>query len=699
MNSRFLWQLARLLPITVAVIVGFTNNKPVFAQLTPDNTLGAESSIVTPQDLQILIEGGALRGDNLEALFHSFEEFNVNSGQQVFFANPASVLNIFTRVTGFNSSNINGVLGVNGAANLFLLNPNGITFGANADLQLNGSFFATTADGFGFDDFTFSASGEEAPPPLLTVSIPRFLDFRDNAGDINVNESYDLNVNQSQKLSLVGRHVNLNNSYLTASGGTIQIAGLSGNGTVNLGSDGFSLGSVDTEIFNSGSVKITNSGLFVYNFGAYDSGDVLIRTVETLDITDSTLDAGTFDVGDAGEVTIDVDGDVTISDTRIYSDVLSFATGKGGIVSITANSLTLDSFTFIGTNTSPSTFDSFDFGDNISQERSEDGQSFDAGDIELNIANSLRIIGGARLFLDSRGEGDAGSLTISGRDGQLPNVFIGNGGRISLNSRGTGSAGTITLEAENLTLDNGTITAETRIEGGNIGNINLNITDLLLLLNGSTISTSGRVLGEGGNINISARLIVASPEDNDIRADAEGNNAGNVNINTSGFIGIQERSQNTFLSDITANSEVEDGDGDISINNQQAIDPSQGLTELPEEVTDESTFIVGGVCSIGGGSEFVVRGRGGMPQIPGLVPRNTMINIDLVDEVLLPAPPPEAIKPHHRTDVTLINSQGEEIKPAMGAVLLPNGMVEFVDYSPAEVYRDMMNKLLSCYQS
>ena len=471
----------------------------------------------------------------------------------------------------------------------------------------------------------------------------------------------------------------------------MQIAGLSGEGRVNLGSDGFSLGFVDTETFNSGSITINSSGLFVYNSGAYDSGDVLIRTLETLDITDSTLDAGTFDVGDAGEVTIDVDGNVTISETRIYSDVLSFAVGKGGKVSITANSLTLDNFTFIGTNTSPSTSDSFDFVDNIPQERLEDGQSFDAGDIELNIANSLRIIGGTRLFLDSRGEGDAGNLIIGGRDGQLPDVFIGNGGRISLNSRGTGSAGTITLEAADLTLDDGTITAETRIEGGNIGNINLKITDLLLLLNGSTISTSGRVLGEGGNINISARLIVASPQDNDIHADAEGNDAGNVDITVDrdGFIfGIQEQNEDTPFSDVTATSEVEGADGTISISNQQAVSVSQGLVELPEEIADESTFIVGGICSIGGGSEFIVRGRGGVPYIPGLVTQNSVINIDLVDEVL-PAPPSEAIKPHHRTDVVIINSEGEEFKPAMGAVLLPDGMVEFVDYNPAEVYRDM----------
>ena len=60
-----------------------------------------------------------------------------------------------------------------------------------------------------------------------------------------------------------------------------------------------------------------------------------------------------------------------------------------------------------------------------------------------------------------------------------------------------------------------------------------------------------------------------------------------------------------------------------------------------------------------------------------------------LDEVLLPPPPPEAIKPNHRTDVTFLDSEGEEFKPAMGAVLLPNGMVEFVDYNPAEVFRDM----------
>ena len=94
------------------------------------------------------------------------------------------------------------------------------------------------------------------------------------------------------------------------------------------------------------------------------------------------------------------------------------------------------------------------------------------------------------------------------------------------------------------------------------------------------------------------------------------------------------------------------------------------------------------VENFGSQPKVVTTDRGGVPQIPGFIIRNDVVDLELVDEVL-PAPPPEAIKPHHRTDVTFLDSEGEEFIPAMGAVLLHNGMIEFVDYNPAEVYRDM----------
>ncbi len=79
------------------------------------------------------------RGDGSTSL-HGFSEFNVGESQRVYFANLNTNLNnieqIFTRVTGSNPSNILGTLGVDGAADLLLLNPNGVLFGENSSLDV-----------------------------------------------------------------------------------------------------------------------------------------------------------------------------------------------------------------------------------------------------------------------------------------------------------------------------------------------------------------------------------------------------------------------------------------------------------------------------------------------------------------------------------------------------------------------------------
>ena len=126
------------------------------AQITPDATLGAESSVVMPTNINgvpsDLIDGGAIRGSNL---FHSFREFNSGEGLGAYFTNPAGITNILSRVTGNDPSNILGRLGVlGGNANLFLINPNGIIFGPNASLDIGGSFVGSTASSINFADGT-----------------------------------------------------------------------------------------------------------------------------------------------------------------------------------------------------------------------------------------------------------------------------------------------------------------------------------------------------------------------------------------------------------------------------------------------------------------------------------------------------------------------------------------------------------------
>jgi filamentous hemagglutinin family protein len=184
----------------IGVITGRTD--PTLAQIVPDQTLGAEQSQVMPDvdvrgGLADRIDGGAIRGVNL---FHSFGEFNVGDLQRVYFANPEGIENILGRVTGSNRSDILGTLGVDGGANLFLINPNGIVFGPNAQLDIRGSFVAGTADRFRFPDGSeFRATNPNAPP-LVTVNIPIGLQYGSDAPAALVSEA-DLEVGQSLMLS------------------------------------------------------------------------------------------------------------------------------------------------------------------------------------------------------------------------------------------------------------------------------------------------------------------------------------------------------------------------------------------------------------------------------------------------------------------------------------------------------------------
>ncbi|MEH1797290.1 two-partner secretion domain-containing protein [Nostoc sp.] len=226
--------MLKTLPLMMSMLLcGLGRSIPVRAQLIPDKTLGSENSVIKPFDaLNDLIDGGAKRGVNL---FHSFQEFNVDAGRGVYFNNHG-IENIITRVTGGNASKIFGTLGAYDNANLFLINPNGILFGPNARLALDGSFVASTASGVIFNGFEFSAV-EPKEVPLLTANIPIGLRFRDNPGAIEVNNSR-LEVKQGVTLGLVGGNINIDGGGLiTPVGSQVELGGLTAAGVVGINKD------------------------------------------------------------------------------------------------------------------------------------------------------------------------------------------------------------------------------------------------------------------------------------------------------------------------------------------------------------------------------------------------------------------------------------------------------------------------------
>lgn len=338
--------------ITSCVSVFLITNQTLAQQsnIVPDNTLGVENSRLN-RDVLInginadTIDGGATRNSNL---FHSFSEFNINDGQTVYFINPVGIENILTRVTGGNQSNIFGTLGVNGAANLFLINPNGIVFGENASLDLQGSFVGTTASGLQFgEQGSFSATNSEIPGSLTVNPSALFFNQVEASGGIINNsqafaginpygfETTGLRVPNGKSLLLVGGEINLDGGNLTADEGNIELASVAAPGKVglNISGDTFSLNI--PEGIERGDIFLTNESAI--SVGGAGGGNLTFNA-RNIEISNSFLFAGigrnSFNPeAQAGDVNLNATGLVEIAnDSFIYNNVNSF--GNSGDINV-----------------------------------------------------------------------------------------------------------------------------------------------------------------------------------------------------------------------------------------------------------------------------------------------------------------------------------------------------------------------------
>ena len=345
------------------------------SSIIADDTLGAETSLVIENfnGLPIeLITGGAVRGQNL---FHSFEEFNVSEGRGAYFSSPADIQNILARVTGSNRSEILGTLGTfgNSTPNLFLINPNGIIFGANAKLDVGGSFVATTANAVRLGETGLFSASKPETSTLLAIN-PNAFFFNQLANQAKiVNRStattpvlgYSLNglpprdglhVPQGRSLLLLGGDVRLEGGVLQALGGRVELGGLSAPGTVKLNGNGEGLSLGFPEEVMLSDVSLTNRARVFASAGGDGSmainaqtvellgesmivaGDIFIQASQNLELNRSEID-GTKVSGDGGDITLRV-GNVLLM--RNYSNISTTskrygAGGDGGKITITAD--------------------------------------------------------------------------------------------------------------------------------------------------------------------------------------------------------------------------------------------------------------------------------------------------------------------------------------------------------------------------
>ena len=502
-----IWQICGLVGAIASL------NHPVLAQVVEDNTLGAENSQVI-RNVQIRgvdsdrIEGGARRGQNL---FHSFQQFSVQEGRGTYFLNPDGVRNIIGRITGGGRSDIFGRLGVIspdnatlGAANLFLINPNGIVFGANSSLDVAGSFVGTTANAIGFGNQGFFSATPTASVPLLSIN-PSALFFNQvNVGSITSRSRLGLSVPTGQTLALIGGAITLDGSNLSALGGKIELGAI-GSGSVDLDNSRFTLTIPDkTPLMD---VVINNGSRL--NVSAGEGGSL---TVNARDITvsgGSRLEAGIAEgqgivTSQAGNILLNATGRVSVAEqSHVDNGVSSGGFGVGGNIQINANSLLIND----GARLKVFTFGQGNTGNIVIN--ATDRVSFDG--FALNASGDEGDASGTISFVDTNARGQGGDIRISAHS-----VSVTNAASIGTFSSGQGNAGNIQINARGLVHFDGATPIPENLSGHDA-------TSNVI----SSVSGNAR----GGNLAISANSIEVTNGAELLNLTSGSNNAGRITLN------------------------------------------------------------------------------------------------------------------------------------------------------------------------
>jgi filamentous hemagglutinin family protein len=553
-------------------------SSPAIAQIIPDQTTRINSS----DSRNFTINGGDRAGSNL---FHSFQEFSVPTNGSAIFNNPSDIKNIFTRITGSNPSSIDGLIQTNGSTNLFLLNPNGIIFGANARLDIGGSFFGSTANSIRFADGTqFSAI--EPASSLLTVSAPIGLQYGANPGAIQVQGSGNnlrlgvdfetlrsdrptgLQVNSGQTLALIGGDILFSGGNITAPNGHIELGSVRSAGTVALSNNTFNYQGISTfgdirlaqaasaEASSGGSIQVQaqrltlseGSALISNVTNSLSGGGLTIRATDSVNLRGiasisakptftstltSEVDLGA--TGQGGNISITT-GRLHVTDGGLISAAV-FGAGQGGNIQVAAQAVDLVGGAFKVALIDDSLVD---IPGSISTDVNIVTATGSGGDINL-VSDRLHIADGANISASTTGAGNAGNLNVTAQSVDLlsGNATLGSSGLFNsvTDESASGNGGRLTLNIGHLRIFDGARVSSGTSGLGNGGNIRVNATTIDLVgassANPSGILSVARstATGNGGNVQIQAtRLNVADGAQVSALTTGAGN-AGNLRIN------------------------------------------------------------------------------------------------------------------------------------------------------------------------
>ena len=572
---------------------------------------GATYSI--PGNVYTITEAqGKLSGANL---FHSFESFSIGTGDAAVFTTTTPTLNnVVSRVSGMSPTTINGLLALVPAAgsnpNFFFVNPNGITFGAGAQVDVPAAFHVSTANSLRMGDTVFKAgNGSDS---TLTIAAPEAFGFLGRAASAAIRvDNRDANGVPSgiTNISGIGGRLTLTADDVQFSSATISVPNggallaATGRNPLEINLDGTSTQALSGAIAMTnatlttsgassirllgGPMSLTEGSRIASNQGAQSSaGSIALESTADIILARGFVHSFTSGSNAGSSIVLDAAGQIAISRGGQITSITQ-SSAPGGSISLRGKSVSMDGLQQSTTSTGI-----------ISQAQAGLGNT---GPISIRAVEDIRVQNGGVVSASTFSSGSTGpidveaaSLTIDGRStpagfstgifnsafggtGNAGDIHVDVGGLLTILGGGqlgslifsSGSGGSVSVGAGRMIVDGQSnplpfitgVFAQT-FSSGNAGSLQVRVDDDLTLVNGGQIvaSTSGR--GSTGQVEIAARTLTVNENVStalftgvfNSALKGSSGNAGDINVNVADRMSLLNEGQVSSITESTGSA-------------------------------------------------------------------------------------------------------------------------------------------------
>lgn len=429
---------------------------PVSAQIVTNNT--------TLNNVQGKYSIDAALGRQVgSTLLHSFEKFNLKANESAIFTGSETVQTLINRVTGGESSVLEGTLTSElPNADFYFINPAGIIIAPTAQINVPKALYLTTASYIDLQDGG-RISATAATDTVLTSAPPSAFGFLGTPAPVTLGSenaiSRSLTLKTGQTLAIIAGDVSLNNSQIAIKQGTVNIISVAKPMTINLETPA-------SEVINSENYgKVTIQGS--YQESIFDENRAI-----AIDVSGNG----------GGRIAIQA-GTLNIDKAFLFADTQGAGQGQG--VELTAKQISLQNGSRVTAETARNT-------------------TGNAGDIQIN-AQQVSLRNASQLDSRSIGRGNAGNITINASDSvELIGELEDTRSAIIAETRAQGKGGNIQVNTRTLSMNEGEIRSNaTSGSSGVSGDINVTA-ETIDMQAGSFIESTARNYSQGGNITIKA---------------------------------------------------------------------------------------------------------------------------------------------------------------------------------------------------